>query len=401
MMALWANIRYQYGLTCCRTIASVFGCLSTGVSWSLLVFAFSLAVPVAAAEIPHRDAKTITVGVRGDARPFSYLSTAQAGEDLLPGYSGYMIEICRRVLAEMTTSGPFAGYRVLPRVVTTKSRLDDLDSGKVDMLCGPDSVTLSRLYKYNASHPLFLSGITYATVTDEQFPTTRYCDAVLGLVAGTTAETEGLRKIADSNILQLYDSALDQFLVVFANGGAADVPVDLLARIDDLKQNMSNGFEIKNRARGQDPVNPASVKTDICPNGFNNGPVVFYDSHQQGIEDLCDGKILFYVADVDILSDRVSGCNVILQRETMTREAYGVFFRRSTQTPADAADAQRATNAQFPDSALYAEFNNVLIRKMQTTENILDYEFANEFKVESPTEDLQEFFDGYKFVVDF
>jgi len=38
---------------------------------------------------------------------------------------------------------------------------------------------------------------------------------------------------------------------------------------------------------------------------------------------------------------------------------------------------------------------------MQTTENILDYEFAIEFKGESPTADLQNFFDGYKFVVDY
>ncbi|MFK7893362.1 MAG: substrate-binding periplasmic protein [Granulosicoccus sp.] len=350
--------------------------------------------------IPYIAEKTITVGVRGDARPFSYLSGAQADETLLPGYSGYMIEICRRVLAEMTTSGPFAGYKVVPHVVTTAGRLSDLDAGKIDMLCGPDSITLGRLYKYNTSHPLFLSGITYATVGNALYPPGRYCGAVLGLVAGTTAESEGLRKIAESNALQRYDSALDAFLVLYANREEAKPPSRLQNAMKIMSNTLKQGFATEQkRARGEDRVDPALVIDKFCPSGFEHGPVVFYDTHREGIEDLCEGRILFYIADVDILSDRLSTCDVILQRETMTREAYGVFFRRSTH---DLAKQGKPASADyFPDSALYAEFNNVLIRKMQTTENILDYEFANEFKSETPTRDLQNFFDGYKFVVDY
>lgn len=373
-----------------------------GVSTAVLLVILQLMVSsgVDANEIPYVAEKTIIVGVQDDARPFSYLSAAKADEEVLPGYTGYMIEICRRVLSQMTTSGPFAGYKVDYRGVSTSSRLHDLDSGKIDMLCGPDSITLGRLYKYNTSHPLFLSGISFATVENELFPTGRYCGAVLGLVAGTTAETEGLRKIDESNALQLYDSALENYLILYANRNTTQPPVKLLASIKDLKDRMSNRFQaVDDQARGHDRIDASKVRTLNCPNGFKRGPVVFYDTHQQGIKDLCLGRILFYISDVDILTGLIKGCKVILQRETMTREAYGVFFRRSTMKLSDGVAPDGVQN--YPDSALYAEFNNVLLRKMQKTENILDYEFSHQFKGESPTEDLQRFFDGYKFVVDF
>ena len=372
-----------------------------GLVTAILFFVLSsLYATAIASEIPYLPARTITVGVQADARPFSYISAAQTDEELMPGYSGYMIEICRRVLSHMTSRGPFAGYQVDFRRVTPGERLEALDTGKIDMLCGPDSITLGRLYKYNTSHPLFLSGISYATVSNEHFPRGRYCSSVLGLVGGTTAETEGLRKLDASNALQRYDAALERFLALYANREASGPPSVLLARIKELKDNIANGFaSLGNESRGKDRIDPSLIRTDNCPDGFKHGPVVFYDSHQQGIEDLCKGRILFYVSDVDILSGRVKGCNVILQRETMTREAYGVFFRRSADGVHDAHDATGVRS--FPDSALYAEFNNVLLRKMQTTENILDYEFSHQFKGEKPTEDLQNFFDGYKFVVDF
>ena len=372
----------------------------TRLCTAFLVFLFTCLSIVHAFEgLPHKPPATITVGVRGDARPFSYITTTRANEDILAGYGGYMIEICRRVLSEMVVNGPFQGYQVEPIEVTAESRLPDLDSGRIDMLCGPDSITLSRLYKYNTSHPVFLSGITYVTVEDDMFPRTRYCGPIIGLVANTTAETEGLRKIADSDELQLYDSALESFLSEYADlneGSGIDVDGDVNLFIKGMK----NDFGIDSESSGgQNKVPPQSVKTAICPNGFDKGPVVFYDTHEQGIADLCEGKILFYVGDIDIISDRIGNCRVITRRETLTREAYGVYFRR----PQDillTADSE-TPEQHYPDSELYSEFNNVLIRKMQTAENILDYEFHNEFKNESPTEDLQSFFDSYKFVVDY
>lgn len=376
--------------------------LRTILAWLLLG---SAAVPIPGLtqdHVPRAPRDVIVVGVRADARPFSYRSAIRANERILAGFGGYVVEVCRRVLSEMIVNGPFKGFEIEKRVVLTGERFGDLDARRVDMLCGPDSITLSRLFTYNASHPLFLSGVTYVSVADENFPRTRYCSAVVGLVQGTTAETEGLRKIAERGDLQLYDSALERYLALLSVHDK-NLPD---ATPEERLQQFASALDAQlpplseNDRPGRDRIDPKSVVTENCPNGFDAGPVVFYDSHRRGLEDLCDGKILFYVADVDIITKRLAAmpdCVTIVHRETLTREVYGVFFRRDRTRPKRSATNPR----RFTDSMLYAEFNNVLLRKMQKQENILDYEFAAEFDEVQPTEDLKRFFDGYKFASDY
>ena len=86
-------------------------------------------------------------------------------------------------------------------------------------------------------------------------------------------------------------------------------------------------------------------------------------------------------------------CRLEVKSKTMTKEAYGAFFRRVRGDLSDDAARRRS----FPDSALQAEFNNVLLRLMQESANILDYEFRREFAPEEATADLQRFFDSFKF----
>jgi len=341
----------------------------------------------------------IIVGVRPDARPFSYRTASRLDESTLPDFGGYMIEICRRVLADMTTgSGPFHNFIVVAREVDVANRFHALETESVDMLCGPDSITPNRLAAYNVSHPVFLSGLTWVTIEDEDFPRRAHCDAIIGLLARTTAETIGLQVLADNNELFRFDEALEQYLAKVRRGGNTRHDRSLLS---NLQKFLSKNLNAPSQARTSglqwvEPVRPGTIKTEECPNGFNSGPVVQFSSHSAGLKALCSGDIFYYLGDRDILRSKVAGmpsCLFDVKPETMTREAYGAYFRKTQ------VDLQAESNSLrgYPDSALQAEFNNVLLRLMQESANILDYEFKREFAPEHPTDDLQNFFDSFKF----
>jgi len=367
----------------------------------------------AQASFPPARADLIVVGVRADSPPFSYRSASRGEERILKDYGGYLVEICRRVLSEMVSSGPFEGYEVVPVDVTAGDRFDLLDEGHIDMLCGPDSITLDRLERYNASHPVFLSGITFASIDTARFPRGYYCKAVIGLVEDTTAQSEGLRAIADQDALGLYDKVLDEFLAISAGRESSVPPSEPLASFGRLSERVVNLAKSSTDAggapatpsaghqpaRGREAMSdPSTVTAPVCRSGFEVSPVVFYDHHQQGVDDLCNARILYYVADFDILKRRLrdSGCEHVMHRRTLTREAYGILFRRSTTLPRSGAGLRPSI-----DSALYAEFNNVLLRKMQRMENILDYQFEAEFEGVEPTDELRQLFDSFKFVTDY
>lgn len=160
--------------------------------------------------------RVIVVGVREDAKPFSYRGHTDASEQVLEGYRGYMVEICRRVLREVVASGPFEGFVVEGRVLRADRRFEALDTGEVDLLCGPDSITAARLRTHSVSQPMFVSGLTYAYVdpTTDLFPRGPYCGNVVGVLRGTTAASVGLRRLADENVLLRFDEALEAYLAL-------------------------------------------------------------------------------------------------------------------------------------------------------------------------------------------
>ena len=339
--------------------------------------------------------QVIYVGVREDAEPFSYKADRYRGLNVLPGYGGYMIEICRRVLKDMIESGPFAGATVKPIPVTSDERFDALDATKdidtlyVDMLCGPDSITLERLEKYNASHPVFLSGITFLRV--RELPQTRHCKAVIGLVKDTTAQDVGLRLLARSGELVRFDQAIDAWL---AAADTTDIdeeessdPRKITERaLAILMEDLPGGVKAALATPSQ--LEASTIVNGECPNGYEELPVKFVKNHEQGIEDLCAGKILYYLGDFDILARKVSGrkgCEFLARRETMTRESYGVYFRK----PKDLSSE---------DATLFAEFNNILLKKIES-EDILGYEFRREFSPADPSQDLADFFESFQYAI--
>ena len=155
---------------------------------------------------------TIKVGVRDDAKPFSSVDTTRASESILPGYSGYSIEVCRYVFTQMQKLPQYRNYTFKAVKTKAHSRFKQLGvAGELFMLCGPDSISADRLLDFRSSHAIFLTGMTYAYLNPRspKFPRGNYCDHIVGVVRATTADTEGLKDLASRDLLMRFDDALD------------------------------------------------------------------------------------------------------------------------------------------------------------------------------------------------
>ena len=343
--------------------------------------------------------KTIHVGVRSSSAPFSYKKPTKNDEDILEGYGGYMLEVCRAVLRQVVNSGTFSNYHVKAIEVTAENRFKKLVAGEVDMLCGPDSITTARLLDYNFSHPIFLSGIAVAKLPLESLPNNRYCGPIVGVVRGTTSQLAGVKAALDAEVFERFNPAVHMYLDI-ATDTMADLDVRTLATVWNR---FSSVFSEKKNVQtfahgGKNGVHPPSkIKTAECPNGFVEGPVVVYDNHDDGISDLCAGNIFFYLGDVDIIKrKKPDNCDVDISRQTFTKEAYGIYFRKTSTAKVGTPD-----RSDFFDAILYSEFNNILLTQMQDSENVLNNQYLSEFGSSRMAEDLRAFFASFQYATNY
>ncbi len=191
--------------------------------------------------------------------------SSRLGEKENSTYSGFLIELCTKFLGALNEP-----YKLVE--VRAGNRFDGLRDGSVDFLCEPTSLTSDRLDEFAFTFPLFVTGLSYARF--QEVDITRK-SKVIGLVANTTAE-RGMTILADGNVFgELVDNIFDQ-----------------------------HGSIIEQ-------------STSLFP------------SHVDGITALCNGDVMYYIADKDILYglvERVDNCNIYLARETFTREIYALTF---------------------------------------------------------------------------
>lgn len=344
---------------------------------------------------------TIYVGVRGGSIPFSYKKPTKSNEDILIGYGGYIVEVCRSILRQVTTSGPLSNYHVKAVPVTAENRFNKLVSGEVDMLCGPDSITTARLHKYNVSHPIFLSGIAVAKVPIDKLPKSSHCGPVVGVVKGTTSQFAGLQAAIDAGAFDVRFGASVRAYLLSASGESSEPEVDHLGKLwkkfatEFVKQGSKSKF-IHAGVNGYMPS--TDIKTpDDCAVGYSAGPVILYESHDKGIGDLCAGNIFFYLGDVDIIKRKVpESCDVSISRQTFTKEAYGIYFRKFKTVI-----SQTTPVADIYDAVLYSEFNNVLLTQMQDSENVLQNQYVSEFGDSRMAVDLESFFRSFQYATNY
>ena len=425
------------------------------ISVLTIVLCVSLASPVTYAHVLHSADITVNIGVRDDAKPFSYIDITRKSETILPGYSGYSIEVCRHVLKQMQMIPRYRNLTFKAHAIQATDRFSELGhEGKLFMLCGPDSITSERLLDYRSSYAFFLSGMTYAYLNprSSKFPKGQYCDNVIGVVRGTTADTDGLADIASQDLLMRFDAALD--LEVSNNSARIARTRKELQRLTEkvleeeqkkfvgtnrwmllgsLSTNTTRQSEVRllkemlsetdpnalseaineltkqdNRLAGKinalmdgqhGLINAQTARefiTDECPQGFTSMPVRKYQGHDEGIEAFCKGEVIYYLADYDILKNKtqeIADCDIVMNRFTRSREVYGAYFPKQHYFD---ADPDPESTAMIDVASFYADFNNLLRIAMQGGQSEIEKIFINEFGMQRKSEELELFFDSFK-----
>lgn len=123
----------------------------------LALFLLMLALPAQAGTL-DRVAETgkFRIGYRHHAPPYSYVTNDGK-------ISGYIVDLCREVVRNVQATLKKPKLDVEYIEVTAEDRLKVLAEGKVDLLCDPTSVTMSRRSAMDFSLPTFLDGASVAT----------------------------------------------------------------------------------------------------------------------------------------------------------------------------------------------------------------------------------------------
>lgn len=119
-------------------------------------FALTVSASLASAQVPSdsrmkriTDTKSIKIGYRAAATPFSFMNPG-AKEPV-----GYTIDLCR-LIAEAIGKSLNAPLKIEWVEVTTQNRFDMVAQGKADMECGSSTMTLTRMRQVDFSSVTFV-----------------------------------------------------------------------------------------------------------------------------------------------------------------------------------------------------------------------------------------------------
>lgn len=248
--------------------------------------------------------ENLIVGVRVDAPPFSFHPSPNAemvqaasdvGSDLLlagspvrNGFKGYIVTVCEGVLDDLK----MPGLNIFTRPVDAGNRFELLKEGKIHVLCDPATITEKRLESAVPSVPIYMSAISYVKRT--RVPGFDDCRPIVGIVSETTAP-RGIALILDNNSEPLFWSRVNTALQAIGNGEASPL-VEL-------------------------------VDGQTCP----GDPIIKrYSDHNVLAQEFCDGDVVFYVGDVEIIraKTKAAGCidSSVVARAIYSHERYAIFY---------------------------------------------------------------------------
>jgi polar amino acid transport system substrate-binding protein len=98
-----------------------------------------------------KETKKLTLGYRSDAPPLSFDDGGKP--------AGYSVALCQLIADQMKADLSLPDLNVQWTPVTLDDRFSALKEGKIDLLCGASSVTLTRRKDVSFSIPIFPGGI--------------------------------------------------------------------------------------------------------------------------------------------------------------------------------------------------------------------------------------------------
>ena len=129
-----------------------------------------------------RESGTLTIGYRTDAAPFAYHD--EQGEP-----AGFMINLCRSVVASLEHQLDLADIAIDYVPVTAENRFDAIAEGRIDMLCGATTATLTRREHVDFSILVFIDGASVLYRADGPADFDSLAGHKIGVRAATTTET--------------------------------------------------------------------------------------------------------------------------------------------------------------------------------------------------------------------
>jgi len=172
--------------------------LATAMFCGLFIWLSSATQAATLERIDERGA--INLGYREDAAPFSYV-TADGRVD------GYSISICEAVAGAVGAHLKRDDIEVNYVPVTTESRFQAVQAGRVDLLCSADTITLARRGLVDFSLTTFVTGASVLFRKDGPNDFIGLTGKKVGVRSGTTTEA-GLKRA-------LSEEGIDAEIVVF------------------------------------------------------------------------------------------------------------------------------------------------------------------------------------------
>jgi glutamate/aspartate transport system substrate-binding protein len=173
---------------------------------SLLAATSALAQAPADTLARIRETRSITLGVREAARPFSYLNEQKQSV-------GYSVDLCLAAVDEIKRTLKMPDLKVAYKVVSGPERIPKLEAGEIDLECGSTTNTKARQEKVAFSYTIFVAGIRMLV------PKGTKMDSVKDLVGLPVAISKGTTSEKLFNQLNANDVKMQ--LQTFASNGEA------------------------------------------------------------------------------------------------------------------------------------------------------------------------------------
>ena len=129
-----------------------------------------------------RSTRTIVLGVRESARPFSYLNA-----DKQP--VGYSVDLCLNAVEQIRRELKLGDLKVQYKLVTGAERIPKLVAGEIDLECGSTTNTKARQQQVAFSYTVFVASMRVLTPRALKIETVKDLDGLpIALSKGTTSE---------------------------------------------------------------------------------------------------------------------------------------------------------------------------------------------------------------------